>query len=162
MGKNTKAIIEMDTKIVIKELNQALADEFLAFHQYWIGSKVVSGFYRINVQKELEEHAQEEFKHAKMLVDRIIQLNGTPLLEPKDWYKFTNCGYLTPEKFDSASILKQNLQGERCAINIYNALSKKLHHKDNMTYILILQILEEEIKHECDLEMLLEDIRLSK
>jgi len=162
MGKNTKAIIELDIKTLIEELNKALADEFLAAYQYWIGAKVVKGFYRTAVQQELEEHAQDEYKHAKMIVDRIIQLDGTPILEPKDWYKLTNCGYLTPKDFDTVSLLKQNLEGERCAIDLYNTLLKKLKHKDELTFSIIKKILEDEIEHECDLENILEDIKLSR
>jgi bacterioferritin len=162
MGKNTKAILEIDVKTVIKELNKALADEFLATHQYLIGSKIVKGFYRTEVQKELEEHSKEEHEHALKIIDRIIQLDGIPILDPKDWYKFTTCNYLVPKKFNSVAILNQNLKGERCAIDVYKNLLKKLEHKDIITYHMILKILEEEIEHECDLENLLEDIRLSR
>lgn len=162
MGKNTKTIIELDVKTVIKDLNKALADEFLAAYQYWIGAQIVQGIYRVDVQKELAEHSQDEYKHAKMIVDRIIQLDGTPILEPKEWYKLTNCGYMVPKKFDSVSLLKQNLEGERCAIDIYNSLSKKFIHKDEITHLMILEILEDEVEHECDLEMLLTDIKHSK
>ncbi len=162
MGKSTKAIIELDLKTIISDLNKALADEFLAAYQYWIGAQIVRGIYRTEVQKELEEHSQDEYKHAKMLSDRIIQLEGIPILEPKDWYKLTNCGYLVPKKFDSISLLNQNLVGERCAIYIYNRLLKKLLNKDDLTYSIILKILEEEVEHECDLENLLKDIKLSK
>lgn len=162
MGKNTKGIIELDVKTVIGELNKALADEFLAANQYWIGAQVVKGIYRNDVIKELEEHSQDEYKHAKMISKRIIQLDGTPVLEPKDWYNLTNCGYLAPKDFDSESILKQNLQGERCAIDIYNSLSKKLKNKDEITYLMILEILKDEQEHECDIENLLEDIKLTK
>lgn len=162
MGKNAKAIIELDIKTIIGELNKALADEFLAANQYWIGAQVVKGFYRNDVVKELEEHSQDEYKHAKMIVKRILQLDGTPILEPKDWYNLTNCGYLTPKNFDSVSILNQNLNGERCAIDIYNTLLKKYKNKDEVTYDMILDILKEEEEHEYDLETLLEDIKLSK
>jgi bacterioferritin len=162
MGKKTKEIIDLEIKTVINELNKALADEFLASYQYWIGAQIIKGFYRTEVQKELIEHSHDETKHAQMISDRIIQLDGTPILEPKEWYKLTNCGYLTPKKFDSVSLLKQNVEGERCAIGTYNSLLKKLIHKDEITYFMILKILEDEIKHECDLEFILDDIRLSK
>lgn len=161
MGKNTKAIIELDTKTVIHELNKALADEFLAAYQYWIGAKVVKGIYRKTLQEEFEEHAQDEYKHATMVVDRIIQLDGKPILSPKDWYKLTTCGYLPPKSFGSVAILKQNLKAERCAIDVYNNLLKKLKHKDEITFSIILKILDDEIDHECDLETILEDIRLT-
>lgn len=162
MGKQTKAIISMDIKIVIRELNKALADEFLAAYQYWIGSKVVKGYFRKTVQEELTEHANDEYRHAEMLVDRIIQLDGTPILNPKDWYKLTTCGFLPPTNPNSIEVLKQNIKGERCAIGIYNNLLKKFKEKDGATFHMITHILKDEIKHENDLEAILDDIEVSK
>ena len=162
MGKQTKAIISMDLKTVIKELNKALADEFLAAYQYWIGSKVVKGYFRKIVQDELSEHSKDEFRHAEMITDRIIQLDGTPIINPKDWYKLTTCGYLPPTNPNSIAILKQNLKGERCAIAIYSNLMKKLQHKDENTFHMVAHILKDEIEHENDLEAILDDIEVTK
>ena len=96
-----------------------------------------------------------------MVIDRIIELDGKPVLSPKDWYKFTTCGYEPPKNFNSISILKQNLKAERCAIEVYNKLLKKFKYKDEISHYIILKILKDEIKHECDIETILEDIRLS-
>lgn len=38
---------------------------------------------RANVQAEFEEHAKEELGHAKLLADRIIELEGVPVLGPE-------------------------------------------------------------------------------
>ena len=159
MGDKTKKIITLDVEKLISDLNKALADEFLAAYQYLIGSKVAKGINRKEVQSELDEHAKEEYDHAIKLIDRIIQLDGTPILNPKDWYKLTNCGYLPPKEFDTVSLLKQNIQGERCAIDVYNKLLKKLKNKDDISYEMILGILNDEITHECDLQSILEDMK---
>jgi len=157
MGKQTKSIITLNIKFLIKELNKALADEFLAAYQYWIGAKILKGAFRSVIQKELEEHAKQEYEHAEKIANRIIQLDGTPITSPKEWYKLTNCGYIEPKDFDSIEILKQNLEGERCAIKFYKSLLKKLKDKDEITYLMIADILKEEIEHECDLETILQD-----
>ncbi len=162
MGKQTNAIISMNIKIIVKELNKALADEFLAAYQYWIGSKIVKGYFRKTIQDELSEHAQDEFRHAQMLADRIIQLNETPIINPKDWFKLTTCGFTPPTNPNSIAILKQNLKSERCAIGIYNNLLKKLKDKDGNTFHMITHILKDEIEHENDLEAILEDIEIIK
>ncbi|MFA6119144.1 MAG: ferritin-like domain-containing protein [Parachlamydiales bacterium] len=162
MGKQAKAIISLDVKTVINDLNKALADEFLAAHQYWIGSKLVKGYFRKTVQEELQEHSKEEQKHAEMIIDRILQLDGTPVIDPKDWYKLSNCGYLPPKDPNSIALLKQNLQGERCAIQVYSKMLKKLQNKDEITFFMIHDILQEEEDHEFDLETILEDIELSQ
>ena len=86
---NAKEIVEM--------LNKALADEWLAYYQYWVGALVAKGPMRPNVQAELNEHAGDELKHAGMLAERIIQLGGTPILDPHDFGKHSNCGYDAPK-----------------------------------------------------------------
>ena len=158
MGTFGKKIAEVDTEALIKELNKALADEWLAYYQYWVGAKIVKGQMSNRVKEELEEHAEEELKHADMLTERILQLGGIPLLSPDAWSKEKNCAYLTPTKFSSTEILKQNIQGEQCAIIVYQKLLKMTHNKDEITYQMILEILKEEVEHEDDLENILEDL----
>ena len=87
MGKESVQILRKRIDIVqlLGTLHAALSEEWLAYYQYWIGSLVVEGAMRADLQRELEEHAQEEFAHAKMIADRIIQLEGTPVLDPAQW-----------------------------------------------------------------------------
>jgi len=160
MGTKGREIVGMDVKQIVEELNKALADEWLAYYQYWIGAKVAKGPMRGAVVAELEEHANEELEHAGQLVERILQLGGTPVLSPEDWYKVTNCGYNAPSDPKVQKLLEQNIQGEQCAIEVYQKLSKMLKDKDSITYQLVLEILEDEVEHEEDLEALLEDLEL--
>lgn len=158
MGTKGLTIINLDHKELISLLNKALADEWLAYYQYWVGAKVARGNMSDTVKKELQEHAEEELKHANMLTDRILQLNGIPLLNPSDWIENSSCGYLAPTNPSVFEILKQNIKGEQCAIAIYNNLLKTLKDKDVLTYQMILTILQDEVDHEDDLEKLLEDL----
>lgn len=158
MGTKGREIVGMDVNELIKELNKALADEWLAYYQYWIGARVAVGQMRNAVVEELEEHAQEELEHAEMLVERILQLGGTPLLDPADWYKETNCKYEIPSDPKVKVLLEQNIRGEQCAIEVYNKLLKMTKDVDPITYNMVLEILEDEVEHEEDLEALLEDI----
>ncbi|MCM8771575.1 MAG: ferritin [Candidatus Omnitrophica bacterium] len=151
-------IVKGNVEEIIEKLNKALSDEWLAYYQYWIGAKVVKGKFREEVANELSQHAGEELKHAEMLVDRIIQLGGTPVLKPEDWYKLTNCGYDAPTDPDVIPILKQNIKGEQCAIEVYQGLSEYLKDKDPISYYMVLEILKDEIEHEDDLINILEDI----
>lgn len=158
MGQTGSKIIKVDREKLIEELNRALADEWLAYYQYWIGSKVVKGMKREAIVGELVEHANDELRHADMLVERILQLGGDPIIEPKDWYDLTNCGYETPTDYDSLPIVKQNIDGERCAIEVYQKLLEFVQDKDSVTEELIREILHDEVEHEDDLEAILEDI----
>ncbi|MCX7704945.1 MAG: ferritin-like domain-containing protein, partial [bacterium] len=86
-------------------------------------------------------------------------LGGTPVLKPEEWYKMTNCGYDAPENPEVIPIVKQNIKGEQCAIEVYQKLAEMLKDKDPVTYYMILSILKDEIEHEDDLINLLEDIQ---
>ncbi len=162
MGKVGREIIKMDVGKLIEMLNTALSDEWLAYYQYWVGAKVVRGPMREAVAAELMEHAADEIKHANMLAERILQLGGRPILEPKDWYKFGKCGYDSPIDSFVTAILKQNVDGEECAITYYKDLYDKVEKADPVTAHLIREILEDEVEHEDDLETMLEDIKMVK
>jgi bacterioferritin len=160
MGTKGSEIVGMDKGKLIKLLNQAFADEWLAYYQYWVGAKVVKGPMRGAVAAELEEHAGEELKHAGMLSERVIQLGGSPILKPEDWYKMSNCGYDAPDNPAVKVILEQNIKGEQCAIEVYQKLLETVKDKDPITYHLVLEILEDEVEHEEDLQTLAEDLEL--
>ena len=144
---------------VLRLLNRALADEWLAYYQYWIGAKVVSGPMKSAVEAELLQHAQDELRHADMLVLRILELDGEPILHPKRWFELTNCGYEEPTDSYVEKILEQNIKGERCAIDVYHSLMGLTKDLDPVTYNLALQIMTDEQEHEFDLLSLLEDLK---
>ena len=150
--------MKMDIKELVDLLNKALADEWLAYYQYWIGAKVARGNMRDAVVAELTQHAADELRHAGMLVDRIIYLDGTPLLSPDDWKKMTNCGYDAPTDPSVLALLKQNIKGEQCAINVYEKIAEVTKEGDPVTYQMILSILADEMEHENDLITLQEDL----
>ena len=162
MGTKGRAIVGMDVDNLIVVLNKALADEWLAYYQYWVGAKVAKGPMRGAVTAELIQHATEELGHAELLANRILQLGGTPLLKPADWYEMTNCGYEPPEDPYVEVLLEQNIKGEQCAIGAYQQLVELTKEADPVTYEMALAIMADEIEHEEDLQALAEDIQLMK
>lgn len=160
MGTKGRQIVGMDVEELLRLLNRAFADEWLAYYQYWLGAKIVKGPMKDAVASELLLHANEELAHADMLALRIIQLGGTPLISPEEWFKFTNCGYDAPTDPFVKKILAQNIQGEQCAIGVYQKLLQIVKDPDPVTYNIILTILQQEVEHEEDLQALDEDIDL--
>jgi len=148
--------IEVDE--IIKLLNKAYADEWLAYYQYYIEEKVVSGIMSKSAVVELAEHAADELRHADMIANRIIQLGGTPLLNPKEWFTHTNCGYEEPKDFDVVAILEDAIKGEQCAIKTYSEIVDLTRDRDIVTYDIVSQILADEVEHEEDLQALKDDI----
>ena len=162
MGKKGVEILTLDVKSLIDVLNQALAEEWLAYYQYWIGALVVEGAMRPNVQSEFEEHAEEERQHAQMIAKRIIELEGVPVLDPKKWSELARCKYDAPQDFGSVNLLKDNIASERCAILRYQEIAEFTNGKDFTTCDIVKKILAEEEEHEQDLQDYLTDIERMK
>ncbi len=158
MGYQGKKIVKVDTDKLLEMLNGALAEEWLAYYQYWVGARVIEGPLRSEVEPELLVHADEELNHANMLIDRIVQLDGTPILNPADWTKHANCAYEEPTDPYVEEVLKQNLNGERCAIRRYQDILDFTNEKDPTTYQMALNILNDELEHEQDIEDWIADL----
>lgn len=158
MGSYGRKIVGENIDRVLELLNKAFADEWLAYYQYWLGAKIVEGPMKDAIAAELLQHAADELRHADMVSNRIIQLGGTPLTTPKQWFEWTNCGYETPDDPFVRKILEQNISGEQCAIATYNSIIEEIGLKDPITYNLAVQIMGDEVEHEEDLQSLLEDL----
>ncbi len=159
MARRGNSIIKgVDINDIITGLNRAYADEWLAYYQYFIEAKVIKGIMKDAAIAELEQHAADELRHANLVADRILQLGGTPLLNPQDWFTHTNCGYEEPKNFDVVSILEDSIKGEQCAISVYSNLAELTKDKDIVTYDIVSQILADEVEHEEDLQALFDDI----
>jgi bacterioferritin len=159
MAQRGNSIIKgIEINEIITMLNKAYADEWLAYYQYFIEAKVIKGIMKDAAIAELTQHAADELRHANMVADRILQLGGTPLVNPKEWFTHTNCGYEEPKDFDVVSILEDSIKGEQCAISVYSELADMTKDKDIITYDIVSEILADEVEHEEDLQALHDDI----
>jgi bacterioferritin len=68
MGKQAVNILELDVPKLLNMLNAALAEEWLAYYQYWIGARLMEGPMRSEVEPELLLHANQELGHAVLVV----------------------------------------------------------------------------------------------
>ena len=158
MGKEAIKVASVDVDKLIGLLNAALSEEWLAYYQYWIGARLMEGPMRSEVEPELLVHADQELNHAVMVVNRIIQLGGTPVINPNQWTQLARCQYDEPNDPYIEVILEQNLKGERCAIQRYQEIADFTAGKDHSTHQLAVQILNEELEHENDIEAWLADL----
>jgi bacterioferritin len=162
MGKQGIKVSSVDVDKLVGMLNAALSEEWLAYYQYWIGARLMEGPMRSEIEPELLLHADQELGHAVLVVNRIIQLGGTPVINPMDWPKHAGCAYEAPTDPYIEVILEQNLKGERCAIQRYQEIADFTNGKDHATYQMAVLILNDEIEHENDIEDWITDIARMK
>ena len=157
MGKQARAIVDLSLKELVKELNKAYCDEWLAFYLYWYIAQVVSGRSYVNIKAALEDIAKDELEHAGELANLITTLGDVPIANPMDLEKNAN-SYMLPTKnsADINRIIRVVMEAESGAIEVYHKLAKKTQGKDFNSHQLMLHILSEEIKHEECFENLLE------
>lgn len=161
MGMKGREIVEnagLDANKLIQLLNKAYCDEWLSYYQYWIGAQLAVGIPRHHLEAEMQEHAKEELAHATTLAKRIIELGGTPEIDPANWKKLSNCGYLAPDNPTVEELLEQNIHGERCAIAVYQKILDFVRGKDMITGHIVRHILQEEVAHEQELEDIRADV----
>ncbi|MFH1355027.1 MAG: ferritin-like domain-containing protein [Candidatus Omnitrophota bacterium] len=158
MGKQARAIADLSLKDLVKDLNKAYADEWLAFYLYWYMAQVVSGKAYEDMKEMLEKIAKDELEHAEELADLITKLGDVPIADPMELEKNANAPYLMPPKntADINRMIRVVAEAEAGAIDVYNKIAKKTMGKDHNTYQLVSHILSEEITHEEMFENLLE------
>jgi len=142
----------MDVSKLVEVLTAAYASEWLAYYQYWLGAKLVRGADEGRVAAELTLHATEELAHAVLVADRIIQLGGAPVTQPRDWRASRPASTDAPDDPWVGTLLDQNIVGEQCAISVYKDIMDLTREKDPVTYNVALGILQQEVEHEEDLQ----------
>jgi len=164
MGKKGREIVKVDIKELLKDLNSAYADEWIAYFHYSWAADFVEGPDYPTVASELDRIAKEEYEHLSELADRIFELGGEPERDLEDLLKIANCKKVVFPKDERnlEGVLNAVADAEGCAIEVYNRLLLKVsacYEKDVRTFHLIQHILSEEIQHEEAFENLLEKKR---
>ena len=159
MGKKAREIVGVNVDELIKLLNKAYADEWIAYFYYKHAAMMAKGLHAPVLASELEKIAEEELEHVKELAERIIHLGGEPIGDFKRIVEEANCPKVNYPKDwgDIKGIIRAVIEAERCAIEVYNKILEWLMNvgKDPVTWHIIRHILQEEIKHEDDFETML-------
>lgn len=158
MGTKAREIVEIDIKDLIKDLNRAYCDEWLAFYAYWYMAQTVEGIGYEDMAEFLNKIAKDELEHAQEVAERIIELGGMPINSISNLEKNANEPYpgVMKDLSDYKEIIKLVTAAEASAIEVYNKIAKKTFGKDHDTYQLVTHIMGEEIAHEEMFENLLE------
>jgi bacterioferritin len=65
---------------VITQLNKVLTGEVTAVNQYFLHASICKHWGYLRLYKKLYEESLEEMRHAQRLIDRILFLEGMPVL----------------------------------------------------------------------------------
>lgn len=153
MGNKGRAIVSVNVRQLLKDLNSAYADEWIAYFYYTWAADFVEGLNYPNVTGKLDDIAKDELEHMSELAERIFELGGEPERDFEDLQKIANCKKVVFPKNERnlEGVLKAVIEAEGCAIDVYNKLIKKIapcYEKDIRTFHLLEHILTEEIEHE--------------
>jgi bacterioferritin len=124
---------------VIKALNEALAEEIQAINQYFIHSELCEHWGLTGLHEKIRKESIDEMKHAEALIERILFLEGTPIISGVGELKI---GKTVPE------LLEHDLHLEEHAISMYNrSIETCRKEDDNGSRALLDSILKDEEGH---------------
>jgi bacterioferritin len=126
-------------KKLLTILNQLLADELTAISQYMVHSEMCENWGYGKLHEAIEKQAIDEMHHAEWLIQRIIFLEGTPIVSKLNPIKL---GTSVPE------IIGNDQEAELSAVRAYNAGIRLGHEVDDQASVdLLTKILKMEEGH---------------
>jgi bacterioferritin len=120
-------------------LNQLLADELTAINQYMVHSEMCDNWGYEVLHKAIEKQAIEEMHHAEWLIQRILFLEGIPVVSK-----------LNPIKIGKtvADMVLNDKESEDGAVRAYNSAITLAHEiVDQASVDLMIKILKMEEDH---------------
>ena len=149
-----------DREKVIEVLNEVLATELVCVLRYKRHYFTASGIHAKAVAAEFLQHANEEQGHADSVAERIVQLGGSPNLNPEGLTTRSHSQY--DEKAALVDMIREDLIAERIAIETYSEIVRWLGNDDPTTRQLVEGILKVEEEHADDMKTLLETLKPGK
>ncbi|MGH9256812.1 MAG: bacterioferritin, partial [Vicinamibacterales bacterium] len=123
---------------VIAELNEALREELTAINQYFVHAEMCHnwGYHRLG--SYIRKQSIDEMKHAEVLIERILFLDGTPKMEHLD----LNVGQNVRGQIEADHKLEVN------AVAMYNkAIQLARNEGDDQSRELFSKLLKDEEAH---------------
>ncbi|MCF6159316.1 MAG: bacterioferritin [wastewater metagenome] len=136
---------------VIEALNEILVSELTSINQYFLHAKMCDNWGYQRLYDETEKRAIVEMKHAEKLMERILFLEGSPIVSRLDKI---NIGKVVKEQIDNDYAL------EKSAIQrLQKAIKLCIDTNDGGSRELLEDILEDEEGHANDLESYIQQIK---
>ncbi len=124
---------------VIDILNALLAEELTAINQYFLHAEMCGDWGYTKLHEVIEQRSIQEMKHAEMLIERILFLEGRPIVSELNKIHIGD----SVEKQ-----LKNDMGAEQDAVKMYNdAVALTTKTGDNGSKVLVETILKDEEEH---------------
>ena len=123
---------------ILAELNKALQEELTAINQYFLHAEMCENWGYERLSEYIKKQSIGEMKHAEVLIERILFLDGCPTMKPME---------LTVGK-NVQEMLQSDLDLELSAVTDYNvAIQVAVAEKDNGSRDLFVALLKDEEDH---------------
>jgi bacterioferritin len=124
---------------VIEALNEALHEELTAINQYFLHAEMCENWHYDRLGELIKKQSIGEMKHAEVLIERILFLDGTPNLTK---HIDLTIGRNVKEQIES------DLKLEVDAVAMYNrAIETARQERDNASRELFEHLLKDEEEH---------------
>jgi bacterioferritin len=141
-----------DVGHVVRALNSLRSTEIMSYLQYMQHQYMAVSLLSPGMKTEFAAHATQELDHANRLADRVQQLGGVPIYDPKEISsKAANIGVSPEQGATLAEMVTEDLMLERQQIEVYTALIREIGDQDLVTRQVLLSILVETEKHASEL-----------
>lgn len=124
---------------VIAALNEALKEELAAINQYFLHAEMCENWHYHKLAAHIRMESIDEMKHAEAVIERILFLDGTPVMNSP---MTINIGQTVREQ------LENDMKLETSAVAMYNrAVETARQEGDNASRELFERILKDEEGH---------------
>src|SRR5688572_9601745 len=141
-----------DAQRVVQALNRLRSTEIMSYLQYMQHQYMAVSLLSPGLKAEFQAHATQELDHANRLAERIQQLGGVPIYDPKEIAaKAANVGVVPEQGATLTEMVVEDLMLERQQIEVYTALVRDIGDEDLVTRQMLISILAETEKHASEL-----------
>ena len=135
---------------VLAELNKALQEELTAINQYFLHAEMCENWGYHKLSEYIKKQSIGEMKHAEVLIERILFLDGSPSMMPLE----LNVGATVK------GMIESDLALEVSAVKQYNdAIAIATKEGDNGSRDLLVELLKDEEDHVDFLEAQMHQIK---
>ena len=155
MGKAGVGLIKgIDVEEIVDRLDSYYCYNLVVMHFSYALHNRLEGQAAYLLGNELEENAEQSLKAARKLADRIGELGGAVSADPTLFVERSPLGEfsLPASNSEVGIILGFVLERIRMIVGEYEAFLERVRGRDEISYLLVLDLLKEQVARESEIE----------